>query len=155
MFSFLLGEKVDETLLAEAPKSWERWLYKRGRKVLGARLWLAGIAAVVLSAAAWFGADAALSLARVRLELSTWALPPAANVEEPAPQRKFPPDLGRRAVLEVADAMVGQAGGPDFEDKVVKQAIQFLRDCPGESNPSASQRRAELRGHADFCGRLA
>jgi hypothetical protein len=130
MFSFLLGEKVDETLLANAPKSWERWLYERGRRVLGPRLWLAGIAAVLLGAAAWFGAHAALSLAKVQVELSTWALPPAADVHEAAPGRKFPPDPGRRAVLEVADAMVGQAGGADFEDKVVKQAIQFVGTAP-------------------------
>jgi len=125
MLSFLLGLKVDERQAVKPPPNWMWMLYEGGRLVFGARLWLHALAAVVLGIGAWFAANGALALVPARIDMAQWKLPETALVPPPA-TRTFPSNKMRRAILEVADAMVGQPAGASFEDEVVRKATLFV-----------------------------
>ncbi|MBM3734408.1 MAG: formylglycine-generating enzyme family protein [Acidobacteria bacterium] len=166
LFSFLLGRRVDRKLAIRPPSAWLRLLFEGGRLEFGPRVWIHALGTALLCALAWTGADFAMRHVPVRLEVSTWKLPGAA--ERSQVTRVFPNDPMQRAMAAVAEAAVGtpvrellrETGQNSFERAVAARAALFVTGS--EKPPVARQRLTVEAGRvlnggvvASLAGRIA
>jgi photosystem II stability/assembly factor-like uncharacterized protein len=134
MFSFLLGRKVDEKLAMKPPSLWMRLFFHGGRMVFGPRLWVHAIAGILVAAGMWFGTRAGIAYAPARIAITAWKLP---DPSQPPAARQFPSTPMRRAMVEVADSLVGEVLA-DWVSAVASQASLFVTGSNALQNPVSS-----------------